>query len=146
MANSPTVLQGFAQLNGAVNAGHVSAKLRESIALLSAETNACDYCLSAHSALGKAAGLTPDQLSAARDGKATDPKTAAALTFASRIIETRGGVTDNDVSAVRAAGWTDAELAEIVSVIALNYFTNIFNRTFAVDIDFPKVEARRGAA
>ncbi|MCA9288610.1 MAG: carboxymuconolactone decarboxylase family protein [Phycisphaerales bacterium] len=143
MGNSPAVLKGYASLSGALGAGALAAPIREQIALLAAETNACNYCLSAHSALGKMAGLKPDQIAAARDGSASDPKAAAALAFARSVIETKGGVEAGDVEAARGAGLSDAELAEVVGAVAINVFTNYFNRAFATEIDFPVVESRQ---
>lgn len=142
MANSPNVLQGYAQFNGALSGGKLSPKIREQIALLTAESNACSYCLSAHSVLGKMVGLNQAQVDAARSAQSDDPKTAAALNFAQAIIDTRGNVGPSAVTKVRAAGFSDAEIAEILAHVALNYFTNFFNVAFDVEVDFPKVEPR----
>ncbi len=146
MANSPAVLQAFAQFNGAMGAARLPAKTREQIALLIAENNACAYCLSAHTVLGRMAGLNQPQIDGARVGESSDPRTLAALTFAQAVIDNRGGIGEGDVDAARAAGFSDAELAEIVATVALNAFTNYFNRAFAVDVDFPRVEAHNHAA
>lgn len=142
MGNSPAVLQAFAQFNGALASTKLGAPIREQIALLTAESNSCGYCLSAHSAIGKMLGLKPGQIEDARLGESADPKTAAALRFARAVIDTRGGVSDGEIAAARAAGFSDAELAEIVGAVALNTFTNYFNRAFDVDIDFPVVHPR----
>ncbi len=107
-----------------------------------AQANECNYCLSAHCALGTMAGLTPDQIRDSRAGKAADAKTDALLQFSRTLVETRGQVTDGDVNAVRQAGLTDGEIAEVVAGVALNIFTNYFNYVADTDIDFPKVEAR----
>jgi hypothetical protein len=141
MANSPAVLQGYAQFNAALGQSKLSAQIREQIALLTAESNACTYCLSAHSALGKMVGLSQAQIDGARHLQSSDPKTFAALKFAQAVIDRRGGIGDSDVKAARAAGFSDAELAEIVAAVAINFFTNFFNRAFDVDVDFPRVEA-----
>lgn len=145
MANSPAVLQSWTQFNGAMGAARLTAQVREQIALLTAEANACTYCLSAHSALGKLVGLNQAQIDAARHNQAADPKTAAALRFARSVIDHRGGVGESDLRAVRAAGFGDAEIAEIVAAVALNFFTNFFNRAFEVEVDFPRVEAHEHA-
>jgi uncharacterized peroxidase-related enzyme len=146
MANSPAVLQAFAQFNGAMGSAKLSGKIREQIAVLTAEYNSCTYCLSAHTALGKMAGLTQEQLNGARHGDSSDPKTLASLTFARAVLNTKGDVSDRDVQSARAAGLSDAEIAEVVGAVALNIFTNFFNRAFAVDVDFPLVEAHSHAA
>lgn len=145
MANSPAVLRAYAQFNAALSAGTLPAPIREQISLVVAESNACAYCLSAHSAIGKMLGLKPAQLDAARQGQSEDPRTGAALTFAQAVIDARGGVGESDLRAARSAGLTDAQLAEIVAAVALNTFTNYFNRAFDVDVDFPLVEPRAHA-
>jgi len=145
MANSPAVLQSYAAFSGAMSHAKLPGKIREAIALLTAQSNACNYCLSAHSVLGKLAGLNQAQVDAARNLESADPKTFAALKFAQAVIDLRGGVGDSDLKAVRAAGFSDAEIAEIVASVALNFFTNFFNRAFDVDVDFPLVEAQSPA-
>lgn len=139
MANSPAVLEGFLNFHHALEGSNLSSQLRQQIALLTAQENRCDYCLSAHSAVGKMVGLTHDQIVASRKGLGENPKTTAALTFAKRVLESRGQVSDAEVEAVRAAGFSDGEIAEIIAHVALNIFTNYFNIVTAVDIDFPEV-------
>ena len=142
MANSPAVLEGYLALSGSLGGGSLPARIREQIAILSAEINSCAYCLSAHTAIGKMVGLEPSDIESAREGGASDPKEHAALAFASRVIETGGGVEVSEVERVREAGFTDVQIAEIVWSVALNQFTNTFNRAFDVEIDFPLVEPR----
>jgi uncharacterized peroxidase-related enzyme len=141
MAVSPTVLEGYLGLNSALGRGALPAALREQIALATAEANRCDYCLSAHTALGRRAGVAEEELDASRAGLSSDPKVAAALRFGSTVLERRGGVSDVALQDVRAAGFSDAEVAEIVAHVALNVFTNYFNRAADTEIDFPVVRA-----
>lgn len=142
MANSPAALQAYAQFSGALAGGKLPAKVREQIAVLSAETNACEYCLAAHTVIGEKVGLDAAALEAARDASAPDAKARAALVFAQHIIDERGGISPSDIVAVRNAGYTDGEIAEIVANVALNLYTNYFNRAFDVDVDFPRVAPR----
>lgn len=139
MANSPAVLEGYLNFSGALSGGQLNAKLREQIALVTAQDNHCNYCLSAHSAIGKMIGLNHDQVVASRKGTGQDDKTTAALTFAKRVLDSKGQVTESDLDAVRSAGFSDGEIAEIIAHVALNVFTNYFNIATDVDIDFPKV-------
>jgi uncharacterized peroxidase-related enzyme len=141
MANSPAALNAYVQFSGALAGGSLSARNREQIALAVGQVNECHYCLSAHSALGKMAGLTPDQIRDSRQGTAADAKTDALLHFARKLVETRGQVSDGDVDAVRQAGFSDGEIAEAVAGVALNIFTNYFNHVAATDIDFPMADA-----
>ena len=91
--------------------------------------------------IGKMSGLTEEQITQARQGKAGDAKEQAAVTFALQMIEKRGQVNDDDVAAVKSAGYTDGEVAEIVGAVALNVLTNYFNHVADTEIDFPKVSA-----
>lgn len=140
MAQSPAVLEGYLSLSGALGHGVLPAKVREELALFIGQANQCDYCVAAHSALGKMAGLQPDQLTGARRGRVdSDPEGQAAVKLAKSVLETRGEVSDGDLAAARSAGLGDAEIAEVVAHVALNVFTNYFNRVAHTEVDFPKV-------
>ena len=139
MAQSPAVLEGYVSLSGALSKGTLGKKLGEELALTLAGTNQCNYCASAHSVLGKFAGLDEAQITNALKGSGTDPKAAAALKFANVVVEKRGRINDDDYQAVINAGYTPGEVGEIVGHVALNVFTNYFNNVAATDIDFPKI-------
>lgn len=141
MANSPAVLKGWVELNGALGQGSLDAQLREKIALTVAEGNGCDYCLSAHTAIGGLVGVDSDELELNRSAQSASPKTAAALQFAKMVNDERGEVSDADVETVREAGFDDGEIAEIVANVALNVLTNYFNKVAETEIDFPVVSA-----
>ena len=146
MAVAPSVLDGYLAFSGAVGKGKLPAALREQIALVTAGANACDYCASAHQALGKMAGLGADDIALALKGDAADAKAKAALVLARKLVLDRGIVTDADLAATQNAGWSEADVLEIVANVALNLFTNYFNHVAGTDVDFPKVDARRAAA
>ncbi|MFI2378261.1 carboxymuconolactone decarboxylase family protein [Streptomyces sp. NPDC018964] len=139
MAVSPAVLDAYLSQSGALSKGSLSGAVREQIALVAAVENSCEYCYAAHHVLGDRAGVNADDLAAAGQGKASDDKTQAALRFAKAVIETRGFVSDEDLEEVRAAGYGDGEIGEIVANVALNVFTNYFNSVARTDIDFPVV-------
>ncbi len=141
-AQSPATLEALTSLFGAVSKGRFNAKTREAIALTVSEIDRCDYCLSAHSALGKGAGLAPEDLDKARSAEASDPKLAALLALARQITEKRGRVTDAEVAAGRRAGLEDAEILELVTNVALTTFTNYMNEVASTEIDFPVVNHR----
>jgi uncharacterized peroxidase-related enzyme len=138
MANAPAVLEGYLQLSGSLSHGALSPKVREQLALAISQANGCDYCLAAHSAIGKMVGLTSDQIRDSRLGAAIDPKTDALIRFARKVIETRGRVKHSDLDDVREAGFDDGAIAEVVAHVALNVFTNYFNNTVETDLDFPR--------
>ena len=139
MANAPAVLDGYLELSGALSKGTLPAKAREQIAIAVAQANGCDYCVAAHSAVGRMVGLTVDQIRDSRLGTAVEPKADALIQFARKVVDARGGVGDADLDEVRAAGFDDAAIAEVVANVALHVFTNYFNRMAETDLDFPKV-------
>ena len=148
MANAPAALEGLLGLNGALGNGALNPQLREKLALVTAGENGCNYCASAHTFLGDKAGIEADELASNLKGQSIDAKDNAALTFATQLIERRGRVMEDDVQAVRNAGFNDEEIIEILAHVALNTFTNYFNEAFQTDIDFPEVsadEARKAA-
>jgi uncharacterized peroxidase-related enzyme len=140
MAQSPAVLEAYLNFSDALGKGKLKAKVREQIALLSAEANQCGYCVAAHTAIGKMVGLNENAILAARGASAEDAETDAALKFARAIIEKRGAVSDDEIQAMKSAGFSEGEIAEVIANVALNIFTNYFNETAKTEIDFPRVE------
>ncbi|MBI3453483.1 MAG: peroxidase-related enzyme [Rhodospirillales bacterium] len=140
LANSPAALKAFLGLYGIAGTGALDAKTRERIALTVAEQNSCQYCVSAHTAIGRKAGLDNDEMAANRMGRSADAKAAAALTFARALVKNTGQVTKAEFDAVRTAGHSDAEIIEIITHVTLNIFTNILGKSTEIDIDFPKIE------
>lgn len=138
VANSPAALEGYLALSGALGKGALPAATRERIALAVAEINGCNYCLSAHSYLGKnLAKLDEAEILANRRGTSGDAKADAAVRFAASVTKARGSVGNSDVEAVRAAGFNDAQIVEIVLHVALNTLTNYVNNVAETAIDFP---------
>jgi uncharacterized peroxidase-related enzyme len=138
---SPAALQGMLGLSGALSKA-LGVKTRERIALAVAQVNGCDYCLSAHTYLGlNLAKIDAAEIALNRQGASSDPKADAAVRFAAKVAETRGKVSDADLAAVKAAGYSDAEVIEIVGVVAENVLTNFVNNVAQTDIDFPVVRA-----
>ncbi len=142
LGNSASALQGYLGLSGALSGGRLRPSTREKIALLVAEENACDYCLSAHTAIGGLLKISKEELQAARLGQSDDEKEQAILGLAKHILDTRGDVSDQAYTAAVTAGVSAEEAAEVVANVAVNVFTNYFNRFAQTAIDFPKVEAR----
>jgi uncharacterized peroxidase-related enzyme len=145
VANSPAALKSMWGAFGALGTGTIGAKLGEQIAVAVADRNNCSYCLAAHTVLGKNAGASVEEMADAQTGRSADPRTAAALTFALKLVEARGQVTDADIAALRAAGFDDQQIVEIIAHVALNLFTNYVNIALGVPVDFPAVKFRRAA-
>ena len=145
LASSPAALKAYVNFDAALHEGTLPAKTREQIAISVANANSCDYCLSAHTALGQLAGLNADELTRAQSADSPDPKTSAALHFALKLVQQRGLVQPSEVDALRAAGYTDGQITEIVATVAINIFTNYFNHIAGTEIDFPIVKSASAA-
>lgn len=141
-ANSPVALQAFLGLHGIAGAGELDAETRERIALALAQTNSCQYCLSAHTALGRKAGLDNAEITANRTGSSLDERSAVAVSFALSLAENKGAVTNSEMLAVRQAGFNDAQIVEIITHVAMNLLTNILAKASQVAIDFPEVDLK----
>lgn len=139
MGQSPATLKGYLDFSGALAAGKLSAKLREQIAIACAGANGCDYCASAHTALGKMAGLEPNEMARNLAGRATDSQADAVVSFVRKVVNARGRIADTELRALRDAGLGDGLIVEIIANIAANLFTNYFNHIAGTEIDFPVV-------
>lgn len=140
-ANSPAALEGYLGLNAALGKGALDAPTRERIALAVANINGCAYCNSAHTILGKnLAKLDDAELAANRLGESRDAKADVAVRFAAKVARERGQVSEADVQALRGAGYSDAQIVEIVAHVGLNTLTNYINEVFKTDVDFPHAE------
>jgi len=140
MGNSPAVLEAYLKFSEALSTGVLDPKLRELIAISVAETNVCEYCLSAHVAIGKSVGLSDEEVELGREQRSNDPKFNAALRFVRIMVTSRAEMNDSDLTDLKAAGFNDAEIAEILAVVGLNIFTNYFNHVTQPELDFPKVK------
>ena len=146
VANSPAALEGYLGLSGALGKGELPAATRERIAIAVAEINGCSYCLSAHTYLGKnVAKLDDAEIAANRQGGSNDRKADAAVRFAANVARERGHVSEEDVKTVKSAGYSDAQVIEIVQHVALNTWTNYINEVAKTDIDFPAVKVEKAA-
>ena len=144
-ALSPAALEGLLGLSGSLSKT-LDVRTRERIAIAVAEENGCDYCLSAHTYLGlNLAKITAEDAALARKGSSTDARAAAAVRFAVQVARTRGGVSDADIVALKNAGYSEAQIVEIVALVVENVFTNFLNRVAQTDIDFPVLHTDKAA-
>lgn len=142
VANSPVALQSMWAAFGALGQGTIGAKLGEQIAVAIANRNRCEYCLAAHTVLGQNAGASAADMAAAQVGQSSDPKTAAALAFALKVVEQRAQLSDADVANLHEVGFQDEQVVEILAHVALNLFTNYVNVALDIPVDFPRVALR----
>lgn len=140
MANSPAVLDSFLAFSTAMRAVKIGEKLHNQVKLNTSQTNSCDYCTSILCAVAPSAGLSADDILAGRTGKSEDRRTDAALKFAEAVLESRGKVSNQQLSDVRKAGFGDTEIVEIVASVVLGCFTNFLNNAADTELDIPRAE------
>jgi|TARA_Y100001968_G_scaffold321528_1_gene356136 uncharacterized peroxidase-related enzyme len=140
IANSPAALNGYLEMSQSLGKGVLPASVREAIALLVAQLNECDYCLSAHAFLAANLVKVEDsEITANRKGLSRDRQTQAILQFTGEVVSQRGKVSDDSLARIREAGLNDAEIVEVVQHVALNIFTNYLNNAGRAEVDFPLV-------
>jgi len=142
MAHSPGVLQSYLSFSEALGQTSLSPGVREQVALAVSAANRCDYCLAAHTMIGKGAGVSDQDLADAQVAEASDPKVTAILKLARSIVDNRGFVSDAELDAAKGEGVTDAEALEVVAVVVFNILTNYVHHLTEAEVDFPKVENR----
>ncbi|MFZ5602465.1 MAG: carboxymuconolactone decarboxylase family protein [Pseudomonadota bacterium] len=138
-ANSPAALRAFLGLHSIAGEGSLDAPTRERIALALAQQNTCEYCLAAHTAIGRKAGLTGQEIQANRAGGSEDARAAVAVQFARALVEHKGDVTSAEIQSMRDVGYTDAVIVEVITHVGMNLLTNILGKASRVEIDFPRV-------
>jgi uncharacterized peroxidase-related enzyme len=141
LGNSPVALEGVLHTDGILKKGQLTGAEIEAVKLAVSEAYGCDYCLAAHTLLGKKAGLTGEETISIRRGTAEQPKLHALVKFVNVALHPQARISDADLGAVKAAGYSDAQIAETVQVIAATVFTNLFNRVHLTALDFPAAPA-----
>ncbi len=139
LANGPQALDGYLALRDALTRGVLRARIREQLALLIAQENGCGYCVAAHTMRMDKLGASDEEIISTRRGEDADAHTTAILEVARTVLRDGGRVGDEQLAKARAAGVSDAELAEIVAHVALNTLSNFFNHLAQPELDFPPV-------
>ncbi len=138
-ANSPVALKANLELGETLKSGSFNAREVEGIALAIAEANGCDYCLAAHTAVGRKVGLTESEIVQIRAGDITDPKLRSLTDLAREIITSRGRPSEEILNRFYGAGYNDSALVELIGFVALNTFNNYLNHIADTEVDFPAV-------
>jgi len=108
------------------------------INLVTSQINGCRYCQSAHTVLGKMNGFTEEQIIGLRQGEAPfDSKLDALVKFTAAAVENRGQVTETTKAAFFAAGYTEANLIDVVMIIGDKIISNYIHNLAGFEIDFP---------
>lgn len=145
LAQSPAALQTYFGIKQGLTAGSFTTKQHELIALAVAQVNGCQYCLSAHTAINGMLGTKPEEIEAARRGRAANPRDDAIVSLAREVVEKRARLTPEQVAAYKARGLSDADILETVASAVHNILTNYVNDLAGTEIDFPVVELKQAA-
>jgi uncharacterized peroxidase-related enzyme len=141
---SPAALQGYLALLTALDGGTLGVETAQRIALAVAEASGCPYGLSLHTFRARnRIGLDDAEITANRSGASNDPQAEAAVRFAVKLVRMPGAVGDDDLIALKAAGYGDAQIIEIVLHAGLNMLAGIINKAGEPDIDFPLIQPRK---
>jgi uncharacterized peroxidase-related enzyme len=138
--HSPEALGAVLALDSVVADGSLVKAEIETIKLAVSEVSGCDYCVAAHTLMGKFAGLSQDAMKEIRAGSATgDAKRDALVRFVRVLVGTRGTVPAAELDAVRAAGYTERQVIEVCLTVTSITFLNLVNRVNDTTLDFPAV-------
>ncbi|QDE37723.1 carboxymuconolactone decarboxylase family protein [Luteibacter pinisoli] len=130
----------YLALNGARTT--IAGKAREIVNLVVSQVNECDYCLAAHTAIGKMSGLTEAQIMEARRGRATfDAKLDALAVFTRSLVENRGKVDSEALDAFFSAGWTKENMVDVIVAVGDKTITNYLHSVTKIPVDFPAAPA-----
>jgi uncharacterized peroxidase-related enzyme len=139
-AHGPAALKSVLAADAVLAAGTLTKRDQEVIKLVISAASGCEYCVAGHSHLARLAGVKPDVLEQIREGQPTgDARRDELVGFVRKLQQSSGTVSDEDFAAIKAAGYSDAQLVEISLAFATTVFTNVFNRINDTEIDFPAV-------
>lgn len=137
LANAPLALEAYMTLEKLIAGGKLSPAEQDIVRLAASQFNGCEYCLAAHTMTGQMKGLSEDEVLRIRRGDASDPRHAALVRFTNRVLDTKGVVSDEDIDAFRAAGYTDEHIAEVTTILAQKTLSNYFNHIHDTPLDIP---------
>ncbi len=137
VANSPAALDILLGMGARLREGRLTGAETEAIKLVVAQTYGCNYCLAAHTMVGKKAGLTEEETIAIRRGTVGQPRLSALVRFVNNVVQPASRISNEDLQAIRSAGFNDGQITEILMVLAQTVFTTLFNRVNETVVDFP---------
>lgn len=135
-AESPAVLGGYVELNAKLERGSLSAVERQLVEIAVSTENGCTYCVAAHSTLADMLKTRPELVAAVRAGTTlADARLDALVAFTRAVMRHRGFVADGDIEAFLAAGYSKAELLEVVGHIGLKVLANYVHALTRAPLD-----------
>ena len=134
---SPVGLRAYTQLGKIIDTGELSDLEQSVVRLVASQYNSCEYCVGAHTMECQQNGLTEEETLQIRRGESEDERLAALGAFTVRVLETRGFVEDADLADFREEGYEDAQVVEVLTIIAQKTLSNYFNHVHQTELDFP---------
>ncbi len=136
MAEAPSLLKAYLTVGEALEASSLTAQEQQVVVLTVSYLNECSYCMTAHSAVAKMVGLPDDEIDALREGQPmSDAKLETLRTFTGILVEKRGWASDEDIAAFFTAGYTRAQVLEVILGIAFKTMSNFTNHVADTPID-----------
>lgn len=137
-AHSDTALENYLNFSNAPTS--LKAKEKEVVNLAVSQVNDCNYCLAAHTAIGKMNGFTDEQILELRAGKASfDSKLDALAKLAKNVTENRGRASKDIIDNFLKSGYTKGNLIDTIVLVGDKTISNYIHNTTQVAIDFPEV-------
>lgn len=135
-AESPAVIEGYLALAGAYQKSDLTPLERETVLIATAIENSCHYCVAAHTTVTQGQNLDQSVISAVRDGgPIADVRLETLRAFAVKVVRERGWVSDADVNALLAVGYTRANVLEVVLGVGLKTISNYINHIAGTPVD-----------
>jgi uncharacterized peroxidase-related enzyme len=136
LAESPAVVEAYLTLTQIFDKSSLTATERQVAILAISRYNECDYCMAAHSAIASMQKVPADVIQAIRNDQPIADDTLEALrTFAATVVEKRGWLSENDVAAFRSAGYSQAQVLEVVLAASLKTLSNYANHLAETPLD-----------
>ncbi len=136
MADAPSLLKAYWAVREALQSSSLTPQEQQVVVLTVSYVNECTYCMAAHSAVAKMVGLLDGEISALRDGEPlSDAKLEALRTFARILVEKRGWATEAEMEAFLAAGYTRAQILEVIVGVAFKTLSNFTNHVAGTPVD-----------
>lgn len=138
LANSPPVLASYADLLKNFGKVGLTGIEMQTVLVVTSVENACAYCVAAHSTFATNLHIDPEVLKALREGRtAPDSKLNALAGFVRALVRTKGRVSDADVAAFVAAGYTPEQGLGILLGVAMKTIANLGNHFMKTPLDEP---------
>lgn len=135
-AEAPNVLKAYLDLDAITSQGTLSAVEKQIIQIAASRANGCEYCVAAHSTISDMQKLPADVINAVREDKAiADSKLEALRQFAKSVVSKQGWVCENTVNNFLAAGYTKAQVLEVILAITQKTLSNYANHILGTPVD-----------